>query len=227
MCKTPGFPVNLLFSWGLMAWAMSTGGCVTGPHEPANLDPLKQEIRIYVDSGGYDRDIAAVAAKATAWLEERAARRTPGERLALVLDLDETLLSDLAAEKENDFGGSDATWAAWLAMGDAPAIGAVRAVYRRARQLHIEVFLLTGRAERDRPPTEKNLVAIGCNDYAGLIMKPNDDRRPVAAFKTGERKRLTAAGRAIVANIGDQESDLAGGYAERTFKLPNPFYLTP
>ena len=27
-----------------------------------------------------------------------------------------------------------------------------------------------------------------------------------------------------IANVGDQPSDLAGGYAERTFLLPNPFY---
>jgi len=31
-------------------------------------------------------------------------------------------------------------------------------------------------------------------------------------------------GYAIVVNIGDQMSDLDGGFAERTFKLPNPFY---
>ncbi|MGB6550988.1 MAG: HAD family acid phosphatase [Xanthobacteraceae bacterium] len=28
----------------------------------------------------------------------------------------------------------------------------------------------------------------------------------------------------MIANVGDQESDLSGGYAEKTFKLPNPFY---
>jgi acid phosphatase len=33
------------------------------------------------------------------------------------------------------------------------------------------------------------------------------------------------AGRTIIANIGDQMSDLNGGYAERTFKLADPFYL--
>ena len=27
--------------------------------------------------------------------------------------------------------------------------------------------------------------------------------------------------------MGDQESDLSGGYAERTFKLPNPVYYLP
>jgi hypothetical protein len=28
-------------------------------------------------------------------------------------------------------------------------------------------------------------------------------------------------------NIGDQMSDLDGGFAERTYKLPNPFYFIP
>jgi hypothetical protein len=27
--------------------------------------------------------------------------------------------------------------------------------------------------------------------------------------------------------MGDQESDLRGGYAEKTFKLPNPVYFLP
>ena len=29
----------------------------------------------------------------------------------------------------------------------------------------------------------------------------------------------------IIANVGDQESDLTGGGADRSFKLPNPFYF--
>jgi hypothetical protein len=28
-----------------------------------------------------------------------------------------------------------------------------------------------------------------------------------------------------VVNMGDQESDLDGGHADRAFKLPNPFYF--
>jgi hypothetical protein len=45
-------------------------------------------------------------------------------------------------------------------------------------------------------------------------------------FKTETRRRLQAEGRVIIANLGDQDSDLAGGFAERTFKLPGPFYQT-
>ena len=31
----------------------------------------------------------------------------------------------------------------------------------------------------------------------------------------------------IIANAGDQESDLAGGFAERAYKLPNQFHYIP
>jgi hypothetical protein len=31
----------------------------------------------------------------------------------------------------------------------------------------------------------------------------------------------------IIVNIGDRFSDLAGGHAERVFKLPNPYYFIP
>ena len=31
----------------------------------------------------------------------------------------------------------------------------------------------------------------------------------------------------ILVNVGDQDSDLAGGHAVRPFKLPNPMYYIP
>jgi len=46
-------------------------------------------------------------------------------------------------------------------------------------------------------------------------------------FKAPERRKLREAGYTIVLSMGDQQSDLDGGYAERTFKLPNPVYFLP
>jgi acid phosphatase len=46
-------------------------------------------------------------------------------------------------------------------------------------------------------------------------------------FKRAERAKIAARGFTIVANVGDQQSDLDGGYAERTFRVPNPFYFLP
>ncbi|MEO5958560.1 MAG: HAD family acid phosphatase [Opitutaceae bacterium] len=205
---------------------MAVGGCAIVPREPANLSLLKEEIRRYVESGTYERDIAAVAMRASSWIEQRAAKRGAGERLAIVFDLDETLLSNWPHIGAQDFGYVPAGWDEWMKEGRAPAIEPVREVYRTARRLGVEVVFLTGRREKDRPGTEKNLRAIDCADYAALVCKPNETQETTGAFKLRERKRLVAEGRAIIANVGDQESDLAGGYAERTFKLPNPLYLT-
>lgn len=44
-------------------------------------------------------------------------------------------------------------------------------------------------------------------------------------YKSGERAEIEADGYRIIANVGDQESDLQGGHADRAFKLPNPFYF--
>jgi len=42
-----------------------------------------------------------------------------------------------------------------------------------------------------------------------------------------ERGKIAAQGYTIIVNVGDQQSDLDGGYAERAYKLPNPFYYLP
>jgi acid phosphatase len=73
----------------------------------------------------------------------------------------------------------------------------------------------------------RNLRAIGCDDYQAMVFKPEGDPRSNAEYKTAERQLFQAEGRKIIANIGDQKSDLTGGFAEKTFKLPNVFYVSP
>jgi HAD superfamily, subfamily IIIB (Acid phosphatase) len=46
-------------------------------------------------------------------------------------------------------------------------------------------------------------------------------------YKAGTRAYIESKGYDIVADFGDQYSDLYGGYADRTFKLPNPSYYLP
>jgi predicted secreted acid phosphatase len=198
-----------------------------GGAEPRNLDLLKAEIRDYFKSGEYQKEVAAVAGKADAWLVERAAKRTAAERLVVVFDLDETLLSNWPHIASLDLGYTRDTWDAWVAAGKAPPIEAVRDVYRTARRLKIEVVFITGRREHQRAATEKNLREVGCGEFLELVMKPDDYKGTAAAYKTAARASVIARGCAIVANVGDQESDLVGGNAEKTFKLPNPLYLSP
>jgi hypothetical protein len=50
---------------------------------------------------------------------------------------------------------------------------------------------------------------------------------PTIQYKSGVRAHIEDLGYEIVANFGDQFSDLKGGFADRTFKLPNPNYYLP
>ena len=195
--------------------------------EPRNLSSLKAEILAYVDTGAYVSDLKAAVAPAQAYITERVARRKSDERLAVVLDIDETALSNVAHMRAFDFGYVPAEWDAWVARGEAPALAPVRALFQTTRALGVAVIFITGRRERDRPGTEKNLRAEGFGDYATLWFMPDSAPITTEQFKTATRKKIQAAGYVIIANVGDQASDLAGGYAERTFKLPAPFYLTP
>jgi len=59
-------------------------------------------------------------------------------------------------------------------------------------------------------------------------MVPNGAHFASAAdFKAPIRAKIEQAGYTIVANMGDQPSDLQGGHAEKKFLLPDPFYRVP
>jgi len=50
---------------------------------------------------------------------------------------------------------------------------------------------------------------------------------PTIQYKSGTRAYIESQGYDIVANFGDQFSDLLGGFADETFKMPNPNYYLP
>ncbi len=50
---------------------------------------------------------------------------------------------------------------------------------------------------------------------------------PTVQYKSGVRAYIESQGYDIVGNFGDQFSDLEGGHADKTFKMPNPNYFLP
>ena len=204
--------------------------------QPANVGEAKNAATAYHASGAYERDLAAVADTAIAWIETRAPQL---DNAALVLDIDETSLSNWAAIKADDYGyvssgPCDALpegpcgWDAWDLSAEAPPIVSTRALYDAARALDVTVFFITGRDASQRAATEDDLRQSGYPDYAELYMTPPGARfATMADFKAPVRAAIEAAGYTIIANVGDQPSDLAGGHAEETFLLPNPFYHIP
>jgi hypothetical protein len=225
-------------------------GSETGIPAAANLGELKKLLADYHDhvvSGGftqYQLDQQRTTEAASAYVLQRAKAAT---RPALVLDIDETSLDNYAQMAANDYGyiplspcpmeggaiakGQGCGNQAWDRLAQAPAIAATLKLFNAAKAAGVAVFFITGRGEDERDATMKALHAAGYDGWAGLVLKPASwvSRPPVsvANYKATERARLVLHGYTVLASVGDQPSDLAGGYAERFFLMPNPYYRLP
>ena len=222
---------------GLAALILAALAAWSGPSagEPINVGDAKLAARAYREAGDYERDLASVIAEAAAWLDEAA----PGaDRPAVVLDVDETALSNWEVILANDFGRfatgdcelpeGPCGWAAWDQLGRSPPLAPTLVLFETARELDVAVFFITGRPESQREATERNLREAGYDGFVAVLMVPEGQRFARAAdFKAPQRAAIEAEGYTIIANIGDQPSDLEGGHAQRTFLLANPFYRIP
>lgn len=238
----PGKPLGAFFAPIFAAVVLASAALAqpaSEPAQPPNLGDLKQQVLAYKISGGYERDLAAVAGKAKAYIEAHAAEVS---KPALVLDIDETSLSNWPEIIANDFGyipsGSCTRLPkgpcgarAWELMAKAKAIGPTLDLFNAARAKGVSVFFITGRDEGERAATIRNLHAAGYRGWTALVMRPRGTTTASAAdYKAPQRAKIAARGYTIIVNIGDQPSDLAGGNPdkpERQFLLPDPFYRVP
>jgi predicted secreted acid phosphatase len=214
------------------AWSAGPAGIA---QEPPNLGQLKSQLKDYY-AHEYQSQVALSLKEADGWLRERALKV---KRPALVLDIDETSLSNWEEIEANDFAyivdGECAVppkmpcgALAWDQSTRAKALAPTLSVYETAMKLKVAVFFVTGRFDEpvERAATELNLWKQGYRGWEKVVMR-TDHAGSVEAFKTQARKSIEEAGFSIIANIGDQDSDLRGGHAERVFKVPNPFYWIP
>lgn len=204
--------------------------------EPANVGDTKDEATAYYESGQYWTDLAVVAEQA---IDQIAAQAPAVSRPAVVFDIDETALSNWEVIKANDFGRvidgpctilpeGPCGWRAWDLLARSTVIPSTLDIFQTARDNGASVFFITGRPESQRAATEANLAAVGYLGYTALAMEPDDAHFVSAAdFKTPQRAAIEQQGYTIIANVGDQPSDLAGGHAQQTYLLPNPFYRIP
>jgi predicted secreted acid phosphatase len=234
VCGSRGRPTISPRLAGALLAAGLIAGCAAAPTRAPDLYRTQREVEHYIDSGRYEQDFARVVDGARRWMEQHAASaRMP----AIVLDIDETSLSNWPAYRVNGWGRvvngpcdlerGPCGLRAWQALGRSKALAPTLALARRARELGVAVFFISGRPPNLREATERNLREQGYR-WTGVVLLPEGAKFPSAVeFKAPERRRIAEQGYTILLSMGDQESDLAGGYAERTFKLPNPVYYLP
>lgn len=198
-----------------------------------NLDALKKELRQYHDCtcicGCFAHDQDAQADRAIAFLRQRAAHRHGQEMLALILDIDETTLSNYQEEVSADFAYNKPVFDAWVGTAQAPAIPGTLRLYKEAQRLGVSIFFITGRDEAQRDATERNLRAQGFDHWQQLVLRPADHgSQTIGEFKQAARSQVISKGYTLALNVGDQWSDLKGKpEAEFSVKYPDPYYFIP
>lgn len=191
-------------------------------------------------TGNYAKQLAGIEAKAKSYLAHADRDRHGAHgKAAIVLDVDDTSLLTYNYELEVGFNYTPASNQAYLDTKNMAAVFGMDTLADWAADQGITVFWITGRPEAQRADTVRNLTAVGYRapaDTAHLYLK-NSANPPAylscgstcttIQYKSGTRAHIESLGYHIIGNFGDQYSDLSGGYADKSFKLPNPMYYLP
>ncbi|MFJ7900068.1 HAD family acid phosphatase [Streptomyces sp. NPDC096198] len=190
--------------------ALGIGGTLTAAGA-ASAAPAKAAVSTAavqasgVDYSTWQADVQAVIDQATPYVAQRTANPA-GQKLAMVFDIDNTTL-------ETDFHP-------WYAL-PTPALQPSLQLARFAKSRGVSVFFVTARPGIIAAETKWNLKTVGY-PVDGLYVRSLPDLfDEVSAYKTTQRAEIESRGYTIIANIGNNTSDLVGGHAERTFKLPD------
>ena len=194
--------------------------------------------------GAYAREVGRLARSAAGYLGD--AKATGGTKKAILLDVDDTSLNTYNYEIYSNFAYNPATNAEFVNNAAFPAVFGMPALVQKAQAKGYTVFFLTGRPESQRAGTEKNLTDVGFPvtttpvgaNVDNVFLKDlshawttcdttGDQVCSTIEVKSETRKYIESLGYDIKANFGDQFSDLSGGYADKTFKVPNPMYYLP
>ncbi|HKD98804.1 MAG TPA: HAD family acid phosphatase [Micromonosporaceae bacterium] len=214
-------------------------------------DPLGTGV--FAPDSNYADEAAKVAAKGGQWLSTRS--HFDGIP-AIILDVDDTTLATYNYEIFSNWAFNPTTNGQFVTNQQFPAVPGMVDMANAAAAQGYAIIFLTGRGAAQEPATLGNLTSDGIGVDAGyptpttlndgedgLFTKPAPANYPpylqaacagdpngvctTIHYKSATREHIESLGYDIVANFGDQFSDLNGGFADRTFKMPNPNYFLP
>jgi 5'-nucleotidase (lipoprotein e(P4) family) len=216
-------------------------GAILHAQQPATVQQLG--IKYIRDSEEYAtlaRQVYRMAGEAVV----RAASERRAGQWGVVMDIDETTLDNSAYQLERAAYAlpyDDASWAAWVARREAPAVPGVTGFIDLVRRSGGHVAWITNRHVSLAEPTRDNLKNAGIwNDDDRLCLQKN----PQDPKSNRRREVVTGAGdcswpgrpTSIVAFVGDQLGDFPAAaeqiaetgtdaaFGHRCFLLPNSMY---
>ena len=225
------------------------GDTTTSQVDPVDnsVDGGDKVLHQFSPTSAYANELAGIVSDAEKYLNNPPGsgngKKFSGQK-AVLFDIDDTTLNTFSYEIYSNFVFNPSTNAAFVnACLNAgcvfPAVPHMVDLEQFAVDHGYTVFFLTGRPISQTTGTVANLTAAGYSvDTDNLYLK--DLTAPWLAscatstpacttiqYKSLTRQHIESLGYDIVANFGDQFSDLTGGFADQTFKIPNPMFFLP
>jgi predicted secreted acid phosphatase len=237
--------------------ADGSSGLTAGGEGIPNIDSVKKTIYTYygdpkgdgnanLTSSPYVSEMHQILGREHASLARAYAKAVKdGSKPAIVFDADDTTLWTYRMEVgDMKFVFTPAAQAPWVDGEKFPAVPGMVDFVKDAQRMGFTIFGITGRSDNQKVHTLGNLAKVGYGDaftsdrfftkYANGATPPAyltcaaSPTCTTVEYKAGTRKHIEQdLGYDIVLNVGDQWSDLQGGYADRALKLPNPTYYLP
>jgi 5'-nucleotidase (lipoprotein e(P4) family) len=194
------------------------------------------------EAAEYQAALHQVYRQATAFVERAAAGRPPGT-WAVVLDADETVISNVTYQLERarqGLGYTAESWNAWVKRREAVPLTGAAAFLTRVQSLGGRVAIVTNRLQSECNDTAAVFEAHALA-YDAMLCRPDgtpSDKNPRFEAVASGRSPLGAASLDVVAFVGDNILDFPklaqavktqgdAGFAEfgvRYFLVPNPMY---
>ena len=157
------------------------------------------------------------------------------DNLAVVVDLDETVLNNSLYQVERWQAGLSFTqdsWSEWVNREEAGLVPGVKEFFSAVRKKGVRVVFLSNRMNHNLEPTRENLRLLGVLDPKDLFLLRLDKndlkevRRKEVTDGTGRMKKIGPLN--VIGYVGDQMGDFPSGqkkeFGKTNFLLPNPMY---
>jgi predicted secreted acid phosphatase len=185
------------------------------------------------------KQMKRIVSRAEAYLARAIKRYHGSAKPAVVFDIDDTLLSTYDYTLSQQFGYDPTTNATWVNDAAFPAVFYMPQLVKFAADHGYAEYFITGRPQSQTDATVKDLTSAGyaAPEAGHLFLKQPTPpsylhcaKAPSCTtieYKSGTRKYISSLGYKIMADFGDQFSDLLGGDAGHQVKIPNPLYYLP
>lgn len=220
--------------------AAATTSPTASPAATAAADP--DSIRWVRDSAEYHAALYQVYREATARVEAEGATRGAGT-WAVVLDADETVISNAVYQLERarlGLGHTAESWAAWVHRREATALPGAAAFLTRVHALGGKIAIVTNRLQTECDDTAAVFKSQGLA-YDAMLCRPNGgpgDKNPRFELVRQGTAFGSTTPLTIVAFVGDNILDFPalsqsvraqgaagfGDFGVRFFVVPNPMY---